>query len=135
MQMSFPKRIGDFGVSLNYPILNFRKMGFPKNVWMWHWKDTLMHVTSTGMKVPNMLVAFIINKPCYGCISWMGWDNIFSYLGVFPHCRVEGPVFFLLFFFFVFRFPFRKATLKVTLLLHECIFVSQTLDIFCESSK
>ena len=130
--MSFPKCIGDFGVSLNCPILNFKKMGFLKNVWMWHWKGTLMHVTSTGMKGPNMLVAFIINKPCYGCISWMRWDNIFTYLVVFPFCRVEGPVFFV--FFFVFCFPFRKGTLKVTLLLHECIFVSQMLDIFCESS-
>ena len=62
-----------------------------------------MHVTSTGMKGPNMLVTFIINKPCYGCISWMGWDNIFTYLGVFPFCRVEGPVFFSFFLFFVFH--------------------------------
>ena len=28
--------IGVFWVSLNYPILNFKKKVCPKNVWMWH---------------------------------------------------------------------------------------------------
>ena len=28
---------GGFGVSLNYPILNFKKTVCPKNVWMRHW--------------------------------------------------------------------------------------------------
>ena len=45
--MSFPKCIkyqtlsynywGGFWVSINYPILNFKKTVGPKNVWMWHW--------------------------------------------------------------------------------------------------
>ena len=29
--------IGVFWVSLNYPVLNFKKTVCPKNVWMWHW--------------------------------------------------------------------------------------------------
>ena len=29
--------LGGFWVSLNYPILNFKKMVYPKNIWMRHW--------------------------------------------------------------------------------------------------
>ena len=30
--------IGGFWVSLNYPIVNFKKKLCPKNIWMWNWK-------------------------------------------------------------------------------------------------
>ena len=30
--------IGGFWVSLNYPILNFKKTVCPKNIWMWHYR-------------------------------------------------------------------------------------------------
>ena len=32
----FGLSIGGFWVSLNYPIINFKKTVCPKNVWMWH---------------------------------------------------------------------------------------------------
>ena len=44
--------IGGFWVSLNYPILNFKKTVCPKNVWMQHW---------TGCS--HWL--FLENTPCY----------------------------------------------------------------------
>ena len=38
------KLLGGFEVSLNYLILNFKKMVCPKNVWMWHWQ-VMINVT------------------------------------------------------------------------------------------
>ena len=47
--------IGGFWVSLNYPILNFKKMVFPKNVWM-------RHCLRCGVVKTNLQICYATKK-------------------------------------------------------------------------
>ena len=42
--------IGGFGVSLNYPILNFKKSVCPKNVWIRHYRCSFLKDNSVLLK-------------------------------------------------------------------------------------
>ena len=51
--------IGRFGVLLNYPNLNFKKMVCPKNVWIWRCKDIVMQKSDKANSV------IIVDKDIY----------------------------------------------------------------------
>ena len=58
--------IGSFWVSLNYPILNFKKTVCPKNVWMWHCRRvSLLLRSSVGEHIKLYLLMY---PSC--CLGW-----------------------------------------------------------------
>ena len=52
--------IGSFWVSLNYPILNFKKTVYPKNVWMRHWYDKFFCLKNDHMK-PGLIWEMLLS--------------------------------------------------------------------------
>ena len=63
--------IRGFWVSLNYPILNFRKTVSPKNVRMWHWCVSILHnfLTSTKQEkfITKIFFQTILNENLKCC--------------------------------------------------------------------
>ena len=80
--------IGVFWVSLNYPILNFKKMVCPKNVWIWHCSICISIAVCLVFMIFWSNVFYVLYTPCRHLSKQFYWCPFLNKDWVFKYCRM-----------------------------------------------